>query len=248
VVNFFYCLCIKINLKQIVKNYLLLKCFFDGLLDVRKGEVIKIIAAVSDTDRLRVSVIEYLTTGKKQTSRIEGVMMARPPVTLREPIIGRVKSSDIDHYNTYFEIEEGNIENNVFVRAGEKKKGQDALIDIFKNRLDAYVKICDPYVSSATIRLPRYAPSSIDVLVLTDKVSDLAQIKREMSNLNNKIIIKRGQGLHDRFILTRGEGWSVGHSLKDFGSKNSQLMKLMDIVDAESAFDDNWNQSSTLFP
>ena len=94
----------------------------------------------------------------------------------------------------------------------------------------------------------RNAPSSVDILILTDKVSDSAQIKREISNSHNKIIIKQGQGLHDRFILTRGEGWFVAHSLKDFGSKNSQLMKMMDVVDAESAFDDNWNQSCPLFP
>jgi hypothetical protein len=77
---------------------------------------------------------------------------------------------------------------------------------------------------------------------LTDKVSDPAQIKKEISNLNNKVIVK--QGLHDRYILTRGEGWSVGHSLKGFGTKNSQLMKMIDAADAESAFDDNWIQST----
>ena len=67
-----------------------------------------------------------------------------------------------------------------------------------------------------------------------------------MTRLGNKISIRKGAGLHDRFILTRGEGWSIGYSLKDFGSKNSYLAKMVGSVDAESAFDDNWNQAMTV--
>ena len=52
--------------------------------------------------------------------------------------------------------------------------------------------------------------------------------------------------MHDRFILTTGEGWSVGHSLKDFGSKHSYLAKMASSVDAESAFDDNWNNATII--
>ncbi|HEX7178752.1 MAG TPA: hypothetical protein VF220_03430 [Nitrososphaeraceae archaeon] len=45
-----------------------------------------------------------------------------------------------------------------------------------------------------------------------------------------------------------GEGWSVGHSLKDFGKKNSMLAKLPKSEEVEMAFDENWNQSEeTIF-
>lgn len=67
-----------------------------------------------------------------------------------------------------------------------------------------------------------------------------------MVKLTNKISIRKGTGLHDRFILTGGEGWSVGHSLKDFGSKNSYLAKMASSVDAESAFDDNWIKATVI--
>jgi hypothetical protein len=40
-----------------------------------------------------------------------------------------------------------------------------------------------------------------------------------------------------------GEGWIVGHSLKDFGTKTSQLTKMASSLEAETAFDENWNQS-----
>lgn len=74
--------------------------------------------------------------------------------------------------------------------------------------------------------------------------SDANTVKQEATRRVNKISLRKGAGLHDRFIITRGEGWSVGHSLKDFGSKNSYLAKMVSSVDAESAFDDNWNQAT----
>ena len=77
--------------------------------------------------------------------------MSKSPVTLAEPIIGKVISSTRkSNSSTSFVIEEGSYQDHVFVRAGEKQKGEDALIDILKNQLDAYVKICDSYVSPDT--------------------------------------------------------------------------------------------------
>lgn len=83
----------------------------------------------------------------------------------------------------------------------------------------------------------------IPVLILTDTISDLLQIKVEISKLNNKISIKKSGGLHDRYILTKGNGWSIGHSLKDFGTKDSLVIKLASSVDMESNFDDRWNKA-----
>jgi zona occludens toxin (predicted ATPase) len=82
--------------------------------------------------------------------------------------------------------------------------------------------------------------SSVDILLLTDNIKDVITVKQEVAGLANKVSLRKGIGLHDRFILTKGEGWSVVHSLKDFGSKNSYLAKMASSVDAESAFDDNW--------
>ncbi len=88
--------------------------------------------------------------------------------------------------------------------------------------------------------------STVDILLLTDNVKDVNRLKQEVARLTNNISIRTGTGLHDRFILTRGEGWSVGHSVKDFGSKHSYLAKMASSVDAESAFDDNWNNATII--
>ena len=44
-----------------------------------------------------------------------------------------------------------------------------------------------------------------------------------------------------------GEGWTVGHSLKDFGTKPSLLTKLASSLEAERAFDENWIQTEIVF-
>ena len=59
------------------------------------------------------------------------------------------------------------------------------------------------------------------------------------------MIIKKWPKIHHRLILTQGEGWNSDHSLKDFGTKDSQLIKLPSSIEAEDAFDDNWKQSQT---
>ncbi len=224
-----------------------MRCIFPGPLEIRKGEIIKITSAIPNTEPLRVSIIENLSTGKIHRSRMEGVIMAQPPQILVESIIGKVVSSEIrGEHNTDFVIEAGEIEDHVFVRAGEIKKGQDALLDIFSNRVETYVKVCDPYVSVDTIKLISNVANSIDILILSQRIMDLPTIKNEVSNLFNNIIIKKGANLHDRFILTKGEGWIVGHSLKDFGTKYSQLSKMISSLDAETAFDENWNLSTTV--
>jgi hypothetical protein len=106
-----------------------------------------------------------------------------------------------------------------------------------------YVKICDPYVSPDTSKLLSSVSSDINILILTNIIKDANTVKQEVRKLNNKVSLRKGTQSHDRFVLTRGEGCSVGHSIKDFGSKTSYLAKMASSVDAESAFEDNWNQA-----
>jgi REP element-mobilizing transposase RayT len=224
-----------------------LECWFNDAIELRKGDIVKIVRAFKDANPLRVSEMENMTTNLVRRSRDEGVIMSISPVTLAEPIIGKIKSSTIKDNNvTYFVIEEGSYQDHVFVRAGEKQKGEIALSDILKNQLDTYVKICDPYVSPDTIKLLSSVRSSVDMMILTENIKDVNTVRQEATRLANKVSIRKGIGLHDRFILTSGEGWYVGHSLKDFGSKNSYLAKMVSSVDAESAFDDNWTQAMTV--
>ena len=162
--------------------------------------------AFKDETPLRVTVIENMTNHQDLRSIDEGIVMSKSPITLAEPIIGKVISSTRkNNSSTPFELRKV-ISRYVFVRAGEKQKGEDALRDILKNQLGTYVKICDPYVSPDTIKLLSNVRSGVDILLLTDNINDINTVKHEVVKLTNKISLRKGTGLHDRFILTGGEG------------------------------------------
>lgn len=170
-----------------------MECWFNGSIDLRKGDIIKIVRAFHDERPLRVTIIENITTGAQRRSIDEGVLMSKSPVTLSEPIVGKVKSSTIGGNNvTSFVIEEGSYQDHVFVRAGERQKGESALIGILQNQLDTYVKICDPYVSVDTIKLLAKVKGDIDILLLTDNIKELYQVKQEIATLSNKLMMRKG--------------------------------------------------------
>jgi hypothetical protein len=198
---------------------------------------------VPDSNPLIVSVIENLTTGTIREGRTEGSKTVGSPCYPPNEIIGRVQSSPIKSNGTEFELILGSIQDHVFTRAGEINTGRDAIIDILSNQLHTYVKIWDPYISEESIKLLSHVNKSIDILILTQKIFNLPQIKFEVSKLRNKVIIRRCGGLRDRFVITNGEGWSIGNSLKDFGTKANLLSKLIAPMEVESAFDDTWNMS-----
>jgi hypothetical protein len=99
------------------------------------------VRAFKDETPLRVTVIENMTNPQVLESINEGVAMTKSLVTLGEPIIGKVISSTPNINNiTSFVIEEGSYKDHLFVRAGEKQKGENALRDILKNQLDTLLR------------------------------------------------------------------------------------------------------------
>jgi hypothetical protein len=69
---------------------------FYGSIDLRKGEIIKILKVFPDDRNLiMATVIENLTTGQIIRSRFEGVIAANVSVLLTNPIIGKVIHSII---------------------------------------------------------------------------------------------------------------------------------------------------------
>lgn len=106
-----------------------MKCWYDGILHLRKGDLVEISKAYEEVYNgydLRVNEFTVLSTMAQHNSSFD-------TNKLSGPITGRVIRSIVKHEtkNTFFEIEEGYFEDNVFVKAGELKKGQDALKDIF---------------------------------------------------------------------------------------------------------------------
>ena len=219
---------------------------FEGRVNLHRGEIVKILSIIFDqSSPIRVTRMENFTANTYHESPLERMIMANEPRRLPEPIIGRVtSSSDRGVDATIFSIEEGRfVDDYIFIRAGQKKRARDAIVDIFKTQLNLYVKIIDNYVNAETIKLLFNIPSHITIYIISDNLKDKDKpvIQQEVSKLRNKVLIRTNTGAqHDRVIITRGNGWSVGHSLKDLGSKNSHVQMMQSVTDAEQAFDDDW--------
>ena len=221
-----------------------MKCWYDGLLDLRKGDRVKIIKGIQEAYgdyTLRVNDFDVVTTGAHHSSTFDSNQ-------LKEPIVGKVINSDVSRGKeaTFFEIVEGQFDDHVFVTTGQFEKGQDVLRDILSSIRDEYVKIWDPYISVDDIKLISNIGNSKTILILTDSINDVEKVKQEAQLLPNRVLIKRRHDKdHDRWILTKGEGWHVGHSLKDFGKKTSSITKLTSSLQEENEFDEIWNDPET---
>lgn len=230
-----------------------MKIYVDGYPHgLMKGHVIKLLEYfLEDVGRgTRITMFENLKVGSTWTSKIRGVGMSRNKEKFSEPIIGRVRSINQSEgiQNAYdIEIDEGIISSDhVFVEAGQKQKGVDAIKKIFQNEISDYLKICDPYIDPKTLDLLKYVPLGIDILILTKTIqneSNFSQTLNRMTKSQNIKIRKISNKLHARYILTQGAGWSIDHSLKNFGEKDAFLTRLESPIDHESTFDTRWTQA-----
>lgn len=219
-------------------------CSFQGPIALRKGEIVKITRAFPASIPVRVAELENMTSGEHRTSRDAGVFATVLPVQLTEPIVGRVMSSSAGGNDvTYFELDDGDVVESVFVRAGELRKGREAIISILERGLTDYLKLMDTWVSGDTVTLLAHVPRTIEIFILSENVLNPSQLENDARGLGVRMSIKTSPDLHDRFILTRGEGWHIGHALKDFGKKISLLTKLPSSTEEESEFDDLWVKS-----
>jgi hypothetical protein len=133
---------------------------------------------------------------------------------------------------------------------GSPFQGLLQLTNVF-NSVTEYVKICDPWADLKTLELFLSIPKNVEIKFLTENTggkSKANRFKRACKAFQEEhpgFEIRKGQGLHDRFILTAKQGWSVGSSLKDFGKDFTALTPLSDGVkkDTEKIFDELWRKA-----
>ena len=114
-----------------------------------------------------------------------------------------------------------------------------------------YVKICDTYVDLKTLDILYSIPAGVIVYLLTEKTGGSKRAPAFLRACKDYKVerpvfeVRKGEGLHDRFILMENRGWSIGSSLKDFGNKFTALTPLQEKgrLDAEKIFDDLWKKA-----
>lgn len=88
-----------------MSNKKAVKVTWDANLQISRGDEVKILRGiVHSEDNITASVIENITRGRRDRSRIEGVIMASPPTDIEPPIRGIVESVDARSNETQFDL------------------------------------------------------------------------------------------------------------------------------------------------
>jgi len=144
------------------------------------------------------------------------------------------------------------ITKEVIVPPGEPFTSSLKLKEILRGT-HGYAKIIDPYVDEITLEFLLSIPKEVPIKLLTAYTGGKEK-KRRFKRACQKFRTERPQFeirkceqmlIHDRFILTQTQGWSIGPSLKDIGKKLS-MMKLISSQskrETEKMFDKIWTKS-----
>lgn len=154
------------------------------------------------------------------------------------------------------DISEVHITEEIIISPG---KPYTAISEIKKilHSSSGFVKVIDPYVNEYTLDILMSVPENIPIMVITSytggkhkenrfirscKVFKKERPKFEIMKCDPTLI-------HDRFIITRNQAWSVGSSLKDIG-KSLSMIKTLTQSNREKMnkfFDDLWKDSLRLY-
>jgi len=119
-----------------------------------------------------------------------------------------------------------------------------------------YAKIIDPYVDETTLEFLINIPKGIPIKVLTEYTGGKEKEKR-LKRACQRFRVERPHFqirkcklklIHDRFMITQTQGWSIGPSLKDIGKKLSMIKEISSQTkdEAEKVFDQIWSRSIDL--
>lgn len=119
-----------------------------------------------------------------------------------------------------------------------------------------YIKIIDPYVSDATLEFLLDIPPNLSIKLLTAQTGGTNKERRfqracklfqeerpkyEIRKCDRKLI-------HDRFILTHTNGWTIGSSLTSIGKKLSMIQEISSKMkrEIEREFNKIWATSTPI--
>jgi hypothetical protein len=142
------------------------------------------------------------------------------------------------------------------IEAGKVYSGKKLFQEIVMSKIGSKAKICDPYCGTRILDLISGIKQNCSIFLLTQTIEQKETFKRELNDFGREFLhlrievrIFNGKTLHDRYMISDDNCWSVGSSLKDLGNKDTTITKLEDEVRyaIEEMFDKRW-QDATPFP
>ena len=137
----------------------------------------------------------------------------------------------------------------ILIRAGEAFRADRIVRELFSS---ASHELCiiDPYVGSQLFDLLQDSGNTAKVRIITSskvsvttKTSYLAYHRQEP-----KVEMRILTGdIHDRFVMWDGaKGFHIGHSIKDLGTKDTQLNLIKDPQKQLELFESRWDQATSI--
>lgn len=139
------------------------------------------------------------------------------------------------------------------IEAGKVYSGKKLFQEIVMSKIGSTAKICDPYCGTRIFDLISGIQHKCGIFLLTQAIEQKQSFKRELVDFSKEfqhlkidVRIFNGKALHDRYIISDGNCWSIGSSLKDFGNKDTTITKLEDEVKyaIEEMFDKRWQEAT----
>jgi hypothetical protein len=146
------------------------------------------------------------------------------------------------------------------IESGMTYSGKKLFKEIVSPKVDEVIKICDPYCGIRLLDILGDVLSEIKtnckIYLLTRAIERKEQFKRELEdfkkefpNIEIEVRILEDGKLHDRYIITGTDYWSVGTSIKDIGRKDALITKLPDEVKhaLKEIFNKRWESAKPLY-
>lgn len=143
----------------------------------------------------------------------------------------------------------------IIILPGEPFSGSLRLKEMLRS-VRGYAKIIDPYVDETTLEVLFEIPEDVPIRILTEHIGGEKK-EEQFRRACQRFITERPlfqprkcepRLIHDRFILTKAQGWSVGSSLKDIGKKMSMIKEISieSKIEAERKFEELWRNAKDL--
>jgi len=143
----------------------------------------------------------------------------------------------------------------LLIKSGTIYSGKKLFKEIVLSKPSFTIKICDPYVGVRLLDILSEITSKCEIYILTQTIERSKQFKRELEdfkkefqNIKIEIRVLEGNKLHDRYIITETDYWSIGSSIKDIGKKDALITKLPDEIKYALAevFNRRWQNAKPL--
>jgi hypothetical protein len=154
--------------------------------------------------------------------------------------LGAASSSEID---LLFHAANASEERQVILRAGETLNANLVLRQIFQSAQSS-IDVSDPYLGVRLFALLSAKQPQVSIRILSTSIKPVERQTAEDFKKQHGGLELREQkdGMHDRFIIIdRRSAYTVGHSLKDLGSKDTAVTEAPDPNSVIKLFEDRWD-------